>query len=148
MKDASNISVRQLAMYHISLKADIDRLVPQLTVGAPEMTTNHFYDLAHDKNTKVFAAYDGDHIVGLAILATVMQLTGRKYWIEDVVVDQKYRGQGVGSQLIEYIVGSVPKGSKLRLTSRPERGTKNFYLRLGFKPRQTDVYEFDWQSKE
>jgi ribosomal protein S18 acetylase RimI-like enzyme len=63
------------------------------------------------------------------------------------VVDQAYRGQGIGHRLIGKIVESVPKGSKLRLTSRSERNTQSFYEGLGFTPRETQVYEYAWSEE-
>jgi len=71
--------------------------------------------------------------------------TGKKGWIEDVVVDESYRGQGLGKTLLLHALAIAPQLSlsKLFLTSRPERITANqLYQRIGFTQRTTNVYEY------
>ena len=70
--------------------------------------------------------------------------TGRKAWIEDVVVDQNYRGKGYGKVMIEKVMELCRnKGNvTLMLTSRPSRIVANqLYQSLGFEKRETNVYK-------
>ena len=66
-------------------------------------------------------------------------------WIEDVVVDEAARGRGVGEALNRKAL-ELAKESGARtvdLTSRPSREAANrLYKRLGFKPRETNVYRY------
>jgi ribosomal protein S18 acetylase RimI-like enzyme len=67
-------------------------------------------------------------------------------WIEDVVVDDAARGQGMGEALtLAAIERARQEGAKtVDLTSRPSREAANrLYQRVGFKPRQTNLYRFD-----
>ena len=73
--------------------------------------------------------------------------TGRKAWIEDVVVDQNYRGKGYGKVMIEKVIELCRnKGNvTLMLTSRPSRVAANqLYKSLGFETRETNVYKMSF----
>ena len=70
--------------------------------------------------------------------------TGRKMWIEDVVVDSAVRGRSFGRAMVEYAVGYAREmgGGVLMLTSRPSRVAANaLYRSCGFEPKETNVYE-------
>jgi ribosomal protein S18 acetylase RimI-like enzyme len=67
-------------------------------------------------------------------------------WIEDVVVDEAARGQGVGEALNrEALRIAAENGARtVDLTSRPSREAANrLYQRIGFKQRDTNVYRID-----
>jgi ribosomal protein S18 acetylase RimI-like enzyme len=66
-----------------------------------------------------------------------------KGWMEDLVVDEAYRGKGVATSLIEKTIAlAKEKGVKsLDFTSQPHREAANrLYERLGFIKRDTNVY--------
>jgi ribosomal protein S18 acetylase RimI-like enzyme len=66
-------------------------------------------------------------------------------WIEDVIVDADARGKGVGEALSrEAIRIAASRGARtIELTSRPSREAANrLYQRLGFQPRETNVYRY------
>ena len=68
----------------------------------------------------------------------------KEAWIEDVVVDQNYRGKGYGKVMIEKVIEQCRnKGNvTLMLTSRPSRIVANqLYQSLGFEKRETNVYK-------
>ena len=96
--------------------------------------------------TRIFVAEnDEKHIVGCATLCVFESPTGRKASIEDVVVLQAYRGQGIGRTLLQRIIefaGSKLSPIDLHLTSNPSREEANaLYLALGFEKRDTNVYK-------
>ena len=67
-------------------------------------------------------------------------------WIEDVVVDEAARGQGVGEALNRAALerAATAGARTVDLTSRPSREAANrLYQRLGFEPRETNVYRYD-----
>ena len=71
--------------------------------------------------------------------------TAVRAWIEDVVVDESARGGGVGEALNRAALERARAvGAKtVDLTSRPSRQAANrLYQRLGFEPRETNVYRF------
>lgn len=86
-----------------------------------------------------------DPIVGTLTLAVFRIPTGVRAWIEDVVVDQTARGQGVGEALSRRALelAAAAGARTVELTSRPSREAANrLYRRLGFEARDTNVYRF------
>jgi len=84
-------------------------------------------------------------IVGMLTLVTFRLPTGVRAWIEDVVVDTGSRGQGVGEALTQAAIElATARGAQtVELTSRPSREAANrLYRRMGFEPRETNVYRF------
>lgn len=86
-----------------------------------------------------------DPILGMLTLVTFEIPTGKRAWIEDVVVDEAARGQGAGQKLVE---AALAKAAELGcvsvdLTSRPSREAANrLYVRCGFKARETNIYRY------
>jgi ribosomal protein S18 acetylase RimI-like enzyme len=92
------------------------------------------------------ATEDDGTIVGTLTLAIFRIPTGLRAWIEDVVVDERARGRGVGAALTNAAIrlASDQGARTVDLTSRPSREAANrLYQRLGFVARETNVYRFD-----
>jgi ribosomal protein S18 acetylase RimI-like enzyme len=69
--------------------------------------------------------------------------TAVRAWIEDVVVDETARGQGVAAALVQAALEGAEAvwARTVDLTSRPDREAANrLYLRMGFETRATNVY--------
>ena len=132
-------------------RTDVNRLLKQLNFKSKELTVKRLLDVI--KTSRLLMARDsGDQrsgesrVVGMATLVPVEKLMGRTGRVEDVVVDQGYRGQGIGRRLMELIVVEARRLGleKLELTSSPERKAANkLYKRLGFKRKDTNVYRLD-----
>ncbi|MBR3801144.1 MAG: GNAT family N-acetyltransferase, partial [Rikenellaceae bacterium] len=76
----------------------IASLVAQLS--SKEVIPSYFNAVAQAPHTQLFAARLDEQIVGVLVLAHYPTLTGRKAWIEDVVVDESKRGWGIGRALV------------------------------------------------
>jgi ribosomal protein S18 acetylase RimI-like enzyme len=125
----------------------VERLVGQLSRSAAPPTTGELSDIVSSPATDLFIAIDdGGTIIGTATLVTFRIPTGVRAWIEDVVVDEAGRGQGVGTALTEAMVERARElGCRtVDLTSRPSRASANrMYQRAGFTVRDTNVYRLD-----
>jgi ribosomal protein S18 acetylase RimI-like enzyme len=125
----------------------VERLVGQLSRSAAPPTTAELSDIVSSPATDLFIAIDdGSTIIGTATLVTFRIPTGMRAWIEDVVVDEAGRGQGVGTVLTEAMVERAQElGCRtVDLTSRPSRESANrMYQRAGFVARDTNVYRLD-----
>ena len=76
-------------------------------------------------------------------MATFEIPTGVRAWIEDVVIDDAVRGNGVAAALVRPPLDlAVAFGARtVDLTSRPDREAANrLYVEMGFEARQTNVY--------
>lgn len=122
------------------------RLIPQLSSSAQALNAQQIKEFCEQEGVYllVFRSDEGK-ILGMLSLATFKIPTGKRAWIEDVVVDSAARGQGAGQALVEAAVRHAKKvGAKtVDLTSRPTREAANrLYRRCGFKQRQTNVYRY------
>ena len=101
-------------------------------------------EIVGSEATHLLVARSADRtIVGSLTLVLFRIPTGLRAWIEDVVVDGDARGQGVGEALNRYALDvAAERGARsVDLTSRPSREAANrLYQRLGFEPRETNVY--------
>jgi ribosomal protein S18 acetylase RimI-like enzyme len=83
-------------------------------------------------------------IIGALTLTVYRVPTGIRSIIEDVIVDNSARGQGVGEVLMKYAIEVArEKGaSNISLTCNPMRESANrLYQRMGFKKRETNAYQ-------
>lgn len=134
----------------MSASADVlaacHRLIPQLSSSSAPISAQELEEIIESDTTVLFAARSNQEIVGLLTLAIFRIPTGVRAWIEDVVVDDKARGKGVGDALNRAALAEAGRrGAKtVDLTSRPSREAANrLYQRLGFKQRETNVYRYD-----
>lgn len=121
-------------------------LIPQLSTSSSPITMAELREIVGDSATVVFVARDGGVIVGLLTLAMFRIPTGMRAWIEDVVVDGRARGKGVGEALNRAALATArQRGAKtVDLTSRPSREAANrLYQRIGFVRRDTNVYRYE-----
>jgi ribosomal protein S18 acetylase RimI-like enzyme len=125
------------------LVAAVATLVPQLSRSSPPPGADALERIVANPGATLFVARDGDRIVGMLTLVTFEIPTAVRAWIEDVVVDQSARGQGVAAALVEAALDrSSEVGARtVDLTSRPDREAANrLYVRMGFEQRVTNVY--------
>ena len=100
--------------------------------------------LLHDTTT-IFAMRNRGKIIASVSVVCFATPTGNHCRIEDVIVDEKHRGKGIGRKLMEQTIEALRAMNVKRvdLTSRPSRTVANeLYKSLGFKLRKTNVYEF------
>ncbi|GAB6119316.1 GNAT family N-acetyltransferase [Dysgonomonas termitidis] len=113
------------------------------------MTESYYRKLLASDNSYLFFITDGGNIAGMLTVGVYKSPTGIKAWIEDVVVDDSYRGQGLGRLLVEHAIsfaGSLGAGS-LMLTSNPSRVAANkLYQSLNFARKETNVYRMAFEQ--
>jgi len=127
------------------LVAAFGRLIPQLSSSSPAPGRGDLAAIVDDPFSVLYLARIDGRIVGSLTLALYQIPTGLKAWIEDVVVDESARGQGVGEALNAAAIEEARRrGAKdVSLTSRPAREAANrLYQRLGFQPYETNVYRY------
>jgi len=122
------------------------RLIPQLSRSAPPPDAEVLAEIIGSEASHLLVAEDDGAILGSLTLAVFRIPTGLRAWIEDVVVDGDARGRGVGDTLNRVALDLAAElGCRtVDLTSRPSREAANrLYQRLGFQPRQTNVYRYE-----
>lgn len=119
-----------------------------LSPSLKEIDLKRLTELVAEKDFKLFIAEtDSGDIAGMLTLTLCRTLTYNKCWIEDVIVDEAYRGKGLGRQLLkaalEY-VKATDKNSSIFLTSNPSRvAARNLYISEGFEEYKTGVFRIN-----
>jgi ribosomal protein S18 acetylase RimI-like enzyme len=120
------------------------RLIPQLTKNPPHLSRDEITALVKSTcSTLLVARADDDSIVGVLSLAVYRVPTGIRSIIEDVIVDESARGQGIGEALTRRAleVAKAAGAAHVTLTSNPKREAANrLYQRMGFAKRETNAY--------
>jgi ribosomal protein S18 acetylase RimI-like enzyme len=140
------VVIRECTEVTPEVVAAFERLVPQLSRSSPPPSADELDEIVASPATLLFLAVDGDRVLGSLTLALFRIPTGLRAWIEDVVVDEGARGEGVGEALNRAALDRARSvGARtVDLTSRPSREAANrLYRRLGFVERDTNVYRFD-----
>jgi ribosomal protein S18 acetylase RimI-like enzyme len=140
-------SVEEATAVDDELVAAFARLTPQLSSSNPSPGRAELEEIVASPATALLLARDdAGQIVGSLTLALFRIPTALRAWIEDVVVDEAARGQGVGEALNRAALDRAREaGAKtVDLTSRPSREAANrLYQRLGFVERETNVFRYD-----
>ena len=125
----------------------IGALMSQLSSSAPAPGAAELEQITRGDATTLLVATEGDGTVVGALTLVVFRIpTGVRAWIEDVVVDERARGRGVGEALTrEALRRARERGARtVDLTSRPQREAANrMYGRIGFQRRETHVYRLE-----
>ena len=127
-----------------SLVRAFERLLPQLSSSAQVPTEEYVAHLLASENMHLLVAKeDGGEIVGMLSLVLVDIPTGRKAWIEDVVVDAEHRGCNIGALLVDKAVEIAREAlvKRIYLTSNPSRQAAHaLYRKCGFESYDTVVF--------
>ena len=125
------------------------RLIPQLSSVTPPTGDELKELILAETSTLLVARSDDDDkpIVGALTLVCFRVPTGLRAIIEDIVVDESVRGQGIGQAMIcEALRLAKNYGARgVMLTSSPRREAANrLYQKMGFKSWQTNLYFYEF----
>jgi ribosomal protein S18 acetylase RimI-like enzyme len=121
------------------------RLLPQLSGSSAPVGAGELGRIVGHQGITLFVARTEGGIVGMLTLVSVPLASGLRARIEDVVVDEGARGQGVGTALTTAALELARRlgARNVDLTSRPSRVAANrLYQRLGFQRREANVYRY------
>lgn len=136
------MTIERLVEATQSALEDINRVNGQLHEGRVGTIEDLQALLANENNTMIVAK-DGDKIIGIATLYVFPKIGKRGAYIEDVVVDSAYRGQGLGEKIVREIIAVAreKKADSVYLTSRPVHAAAHkLYQKVGFDTKDTTVF--------
>ena len=139
------IEISEIQQADEAVLTSVNRLLPQLSKSAKLIDIKQLNRLTESECTRLYFAKEGTEVLGMLSLVVFPIPTGFKAWIEDVVVDERARGKGVGKALMKKALAeAVNLGTKsIDLTSRPSRETANkLYQSIGYQERETNVYRY------
>lgn len=105
----------------------------------PESYVKAFEEIEADKNNELIIAEKDSDIVGTLQITFTPSISfqgGKRATVESVRVDKKYRGQGIGKELMLWAIERARKENcvALQLTTNSDRkDAHRFYENLGFK---------------
>jgi len=144
------ITITRLTNFSSEVADEIRNLAQQEGKNYKELRDDDLKDMLQSQNTHLLVARNSDgKIVGMITVLVFRIPYVKKSSIEDLVVDENSRGQGIGSSLMEEAVNVAKESGAhyVDFTSRPRRDESNsLYEKLGFKQRETNVYRhiFDY----
>lgn len=124
----------------------LQRLIPQLGAHKTPPTLEELRKLVTSESSMLLVARlsnENDPIVGILCLTIYRVPTGLRSIIEDVIVDERARRQGIGETLVREAIGLAREAGAdgVSLTSNPQREAANqLYKSMGFELRQTNSY--------
>lgn len=140
--------------YVDSMRAELPvgvwNLLQQLNPDTKLMNSQQFWSVARQDRCVTALALDYSDplktkIVGIAMMFVHQKFSSTNGFVEDVVVDNAYRGQKIGEKLMEKLL-EVAKALNLKNVSlssgnKSERAAAHkLYLKLGFEKRDSTLF--------
>ena len=136
----SGITIRRIVRANQNTLNDINVLLCQWKKDAG-ITPSYF--ALFIKKSYLIGLFDGSQLVGMVTLVPAFKVSGRKGFVEHLIVDEKYRGRHLGQALMQQAI-KLAKSldmDTLFLTCEPERiGAAALYKKLGFEIKQINFY--------
>ena len=136
-------SIIEIKTYSPEYHEAMQRFLNQLTTSPMVLTESMFHQLLASENSHLFFIMKDEQIAGMLTVGIYYSPTGGKAWIEDVVVDETFLGQGLSKLLVAHAIEFVKSQQipLLMLTSNPKRIAANkLYQAMGFERKETNVY--------
>ena len=136
-------TIIEIKTYSSEYHKAMQRFLDQLTTNPMILTEEMFHQLLASPNSHLFFLLKDGQIAGMLTVGIYHSPTGGKAWIEDVVVDETFRRQGLSKQLVAHAIEFVKSQQipSLMLTSNPKRIAANkLYQAMGFSQKETNIY--------
>lgn len=119
------------------------RLIPQLDESVPIPDIHALSRIVNSKTSNLFVVEIEGQIVASATLIIFEVGTGKKAWLEDLVVETKFRRKGIGQSLVNAILDYASSQGLMRvdLTSNLKRfAAHELYKKAGFEQRESNIF--------
>ena len=138
----------EIKNYSLEYQEAMQRFLDQLTSSPMTLTEDMFNQLLASPNSHLFFLLKDEQIAGMLTVGIYHSPTGGKAWIEDVVVDESFRGQGLSKLLVAHAIEFTKSKQipSLMLTSNSKRVAANkLYQTMGFERKETNVYRMKFK---
>ena len=145
LKDADRVIalLQQVLELHAQIRPDI------FISGTTKHTKEELADIFADEKTPVYVAVDdADEVMGYAFceikepVISNNRVPFRVMHLDDLCVDERYRGQHVGKVLYEHVLGQAKEMGCYEVTLNVWEGNdaaQTFYRNLGMRVKQTQM---------
>ena len=103
------------------------------------------YDKIINQNSIVYIAEHENKIIGTSKLIIEYKFHNnltKMGHIEDVVVDEKYRGNNIGKKLVLLLVDEARKQNCYKISLCSSKKNKEFYIKCGFKVKDLELTKY------
>lgn len=141
------INIVEIKTYSPEYHEAMQCFLNQLTTSPMTLTESMFRQLLESNNSHLFFLLKDNQIAGMLTVGIYYSPTGGKAWIEDVVIDETFRGQGLSKIMLSHAIDFVKAKQipLLMLTSNPKRIAANkLYQASGFERKETNVYRMEF----
>lgn len=148
MTNYNDLSTRNKMNFHFLKESDLtealEEQVKNLFSELSDTPTLSLRTILHKNEPPYIVVCSVENsIVGMATLVVYDAISGRKAWIEDVVVSSKHRQKGIGERLTNILIEKANElnVSTLLLYSNPKReAAHRLYKRLGFTEKGSTLF--------
>ncbi|MBI3961910.1 MAG: GNAT family N-acetyltransferase [Deinococcus sp.] len=125
----------------------VNRMISQLSKKPLPRLSEHFAAMLVAASEELGTHFlvlevDGDVAGMLTMVGYTTMVYGRVARIEDILIDERYRRQGLGEKMLEYALNLARKSRAVRveITGSPERqAARALYEGMGFTERAASV---------
>ena len=122
------MKIRELA------KSDYNQVIELWTKSLSNKFDNEINtDHVSDPSSITLVSVDNNTIAGVASLYIIKKLTRTLGLIEDVVVNENYRGKGIGKKLVEKLIGIATDKKCDKTVLNSSEQNSEFYKKIGFE---------------
>lgn len=139
------MKIIEVTKYHDEFLEALNTLLPQLSSDAKPLSRFDLMQIIASDCAKLLLAVDNRRFSGALTLVLFKTPTGMRARIEDLIVDGRTRGKGVGKTLIRHAIALAKEAGAdtVDLTSHPSRKAANaLYKKMGFEASETNVYHY------
>lgn len=123
-----------LESYRVNFDLDIEKIKK-----ISEKKVIELEEYLKEDKAILFGAKEGERLVGLLWCFVIQTESEKKIHINQLIVDQKYRGMGIATQLLKFIEQYAFKVNILKLELNVTVDNiiaKELYLKNGYKPER------------
>ena len=122
------MKIRELA------KSDYNQVIELWTKSLSNKFDNEINtDHVSDPSSITLVSVDNNTITGVASLYIIKKLTRTLGLIEDVAVNENYRGKGIGKKLVEKLIGIATDKKCDKTVLNSSKQNSEFYKKIGFE---------------
>ena len=92
-----------------------------------------------DPSSITIVSVDNDTVTGVASLHVIKKLTRTLGLIEDVAVNENYRGKGIGKKLVEKLIEIASEKSCDKTVLNSSEKNSEFYEKIGFEKNEIQM---------
>jgi ribosomal protein S18 acetylase RimI-like enzyme len=135
--EMADVIIEQLTEATPEAAKQLESLLEQLTQHAQPLDVKRLQQII-DGSGAVYVARGDGKIVGSVTRLDLRHPVRTRCWIDDLVVDSQWRGQGIAQKLMERAIADAPQDAvSVRLSSKVSRvDSHRLYSKLGFEVRE------------